>query len=45
MICASEDVGNADPRALEVAVGRMSCGRTDRSAGKPDHPGPGMLPM
>ncbi len=41
MICASEDVGNADPMALTVAVSRRPGGGAYRHAGGPDHPGPG----
>ncbi len=38
MICAAEDVGNADPQALVVATNGRGA---DRHAGGPDHPGPG----
>ena len=38
MICASEDVGNADPMALTVAVSASLGSGEDRHAGSPDHP-------
>lgn len=45
MICASEDVGNADPRALEVAVAASLAVERIRHAGKPDHPFTRLHPM
>ena len=41
MILASEDIGNADPQALCVAVARSPGSRTRRNARVPDHPLPG----
>ena len=41
MICASEDVGNADPQALQVAVAASQAVRTDRNARSKDHTGTG----
>ena len=41
VIAASEDVGNADPRALQVAVVGHAGGRDDRAAGGPVRAGPG----
>ena len=38
MICAAEDVGNADPQALTVAVSAARSRRAHRSAGGSDHP-------
>lgn len=40
MICASEDVGNADPQALSRGGERGPGGRADWHAGGPDHPCP-----
>ena len=40
MICAAEDVGNADPMALVVAVSAAQAVE-DRDAGIPDHLVPG----
>ena len=37
MICASEDVGNADPMALTVAVQCSTGSGADRNAGGTDH--------
>ena len=37
MICASEDVGNADPMALNVAVSAAPGSGADRNAGGTDH--------
>ena len=41
MICASEDVGNADPQALVMAVNGISGGGARRHAGGADHSGAG----
>ena len=41
MICASEDVGNADPRALTVAVSAAQAVERGGHAGGADHSGPG----
>ncbi len=41
MICASEDVGNADPQAIQVAGGSSSGSGADRYAGSTDHLVPG----
>ena len=38
MICASEDVGNADPMALTVAVSASQAVERIRYAGSTDHP-------
>ena len=45
MICASEDVGNADPNALCGRGERGAGGGADRNAGEPDHPSPRRPPM
>ena len=45
MICAAEDVGNADPQALVVAVNASHGGGADRNAGGTDHSVPGRLLM
>ena len=41
VICASEDVGNADPQALVVAAAALQAVRVRRPAGVPARPGPG----
>lgn len=41
MICAAEDVGNADPQALTVAVSAAQAGGAHWYAGGPDHSFPG----
>ena len=41
VVLASEDIGNADPRALEVAVDRRARGRARRDARVRAEPGPG----
>ncbi len=44
IISASEDVGNADPRALQVAVAASAGARLDRAAGGAVRAGPGDRP-
>ena len=41
MICASEDVGNADPQAFKCSSKRSSCSRAHWTSGSSDHPFPG----
>ena len=45
IICAAEDVGNADPNALTVAVSAAQAGGADRSARGPRSPWPRRWPM